>query len=60
MVFFYGSIVAKKKKMAASITFFDGFIATKWRHVPFCGFGAKKVTAVMSSPSSMVVVLWRR
>jgi hypothetical protein len=25
-----------------------------------CGFDAKKVTAAMSSPSSMVVVLWRR
>jgi hypothetical protein len=26
----------------------------------FCGFAAKKVTSTMSSPSSMVVVLWRR
>jgi hypothetical protein len=26
----------------------------------FYGFDAKKVTATMSSPSSMVVVLWKR
>jgi hypothetical protein len=26
----------------------------------FCGFDVKKVTATMSSPSSMVVVWWKR
>jgi len=47
--------VKKKKKTAAVATFFDGFAARKWQGLPFfCGFTAKKVTAAMSSPSSMV------
>jgi hypothetical protein len=55
--FLCGSIVLKKKKMTTSITFFDGFTTNKWRPLPFFGgFVAKKVTAVMSLPSSMVAV----
>jgi len=47
----------KKKKTTAATTFFDGFAARKWRHPPFfCGFAMKKVTAAMSSPSSMVMI----
>jgi hypothetical protein len=37
-------------------TFFDGFAIKKWRPPPFFyGFATEKVTAAMSSPSSMVV-----
>jgi hypothetical protein len=40
----------------AAATFFDGFAIKKWHPPPFFyGFAAKKVTAAMSSPSSMVV-----
>jgi hypothetical protein len=43
--------------MTTSVTFFDGFTTNKWRPLPFFGgFVAKKVTAVMSLPSSMVAV----
>jgi hypothetical protein len=38
MVFFYGFVVEKKKKTITSITFFNGFVAQKWHHVPFLGF----------------------
>jgi len=55
--FLCGSIVLTKKKMTTSVTFFDGFTTNKWRPLPFFGgFVAKKVTAVMSLPSSMVAV----
>jgi hypothetical protein len=48
-----------KKKTTAAATFFDGFATRKWRPSPFfCGFVAKKVTAAMSSPSSMVAVFF--
>jgi len=43
--------------MTIAATSFDGFAARKWRRPPFfCGFVAKKVTATMSSPSSMVMI----
>jgi hypothetical protein len=49
----------KKKKTAVVVTFFDGFVARKWQRPPFlCGFVAKKVTAAMSSPSSMVTIFF--
>jgi hypothetical protein len=38
MVFFHDSIVAKKKKTIVSVTFFDGFVATKWWPLPFLWF----------------------
>jgi hypothetical protein len=45
--------------MTATATFSDGFAARKWRPPPFfCGFAPKKVTATMSSPSSMVAVFF--
>jgi hypothetical protein len=48
-----------KKKTTDVATFFDGFVARKWRPPPFfCGFAAKKVMATMSSPSSMVAVFF--
>jgi hypothetical protein len=57
--FFYGFVVLKKKKMTPSITFFGGFATKKWRPPPFFGgFAAKKVMAAMSSPSSMVAVVF--
>jgi hypothetical protein len=44
--------------MTAATTFFDGFAIRKWRPPPFFyGFAAKKVTATMSSPSSMVAII---
>jgi len=49
----------KKKKTTTAATFFDGFAARKWRRPPFLrGFVAKKVTAAMSSPSSMVTIFF--
>jgi hypothetical protein len=48
-----------KKKTTTAATFFDGFATWKWRPPPFfCGFAAKKVTAAMLSPSSMVAVFF--
>jgi hypothetical protein len=50
----------EKKKTTTSITFFDGFIVKHGDgnyHRLFNGFAAKKMTATMSSPSFMVVVL---
>ncbi len=58
VLFCCGSIVAKKKKTTASVTFFDGFAARNWRPSPFFGgFATKKVMAAMLSPSSMVVMM---
>jgi hypothetical protein len=49
----------KKKKTTTTATFFDGFAAKKWQHLPFfCGFATKKVTVAMSSPSSMVTIFF--
>jgi len=48
-----------KKKMTTYVTFFDGFVAQNGT-CAFCGFVAKNVMATMSSPSSMVMVWWRR
>jgi hypothetical protein len=57
--FFCGSAILKKKKTIVSITFFDGFAAKKWQPSPFFGgFDVKKVTIAMSSPSSMVAVVF--
>jgi hypothetical protein len=57
--FFCGFVVLKKKKTTASVTFFDGFAIKKWRPSPFFGgFVAKKVTATMLSPSSMVAIVF--
>jgi len=40
-------------------TFFDGLAIRKWRPLPFFyGFAAKKVTTAMSSPSSMVAIVF--
>jgi len=40
-------------------TFFDGFVVRKWRPSPFFyGFVAKKVTVAMSSPSSMLGIVF--
>jgi hypothetical protein len=42
----------------AVATFFDSFAVRKWCPPPFFyGFAAKKVTAAMLSPSSMVAIL---
>jgi hypothetical protein len=57
--FFCGSAILKKKKTTASVTFFNGFATKKWRPSPFfSGFAAKKVTAALSSPYSMVAVVF--
>jgi hypothetical protein len=62
IVFFYGSILAKEEDDEEEENnnfrhLLQWLCCTKWGHVPcFCGFVAKKVTAAMSSPSSMVVV----
>jgi len=43
----------------AAATFFNGFVIRKWRPSPFFyGFITKKVTAAMSSPSSMVAIFF--
>jgi len=45
--------------MTVATTFFNGFDVRKWCPSPFFyGFGAKKVTATMSSPSSMVAIFF--
>jgi hypothetical protein len=48
----------KKKTMATSITFFDGFVTKKgYDNDFFDGFATKKVMIAMLSHFSMVVVL---
>jgi hypothetical protein len=42
VLFCLGSIVTKKKKTTASVTFFDGFAARNWRPAPFCWFKCKE------------------
>jgi hypothetical protein len=41
-LFCLGSIIAKKKKTKASVTFFDGIAARNWRPTPFCWFNCKE------------------
>ncbi len=62
-VAFFFVFEIKKKTTTTSITFFDGFVVKKMMAIVitfFGGFATKKVMATMSSPSSMVVVLWKR
>ncbi len=58
VLFCLGYIVAKKKKMTAFVTFFDGFATRNWQPISyFAGLVVKKVTATMSLPYSMVAVM---
>jgi hypothetical protein len=41
-LFCLGCIGAKKKKTTTLVTFFDGFAAKNWRHVPFCWFSCEE------------------
>jgi hypothetical protein len=42
VLFYLGSIGAKKKKTTTIVTFFNGFAAKNWRHVPFCWFSCEE------------------